>query len=150
MIYVSVGYFVYDSACMTYYGLLDTAMIVHHTMAIIIMYVSLVTNTSAYLVVSGMFIGEVSNPPMHFRVVLKHLGLRYSKCYDICEIWFIVMYTYGRILIGISLAWDICACESVNDAVKFATIIMMIQSVYFVKKMALILMKRLKEILNRK
>ena len=105
---------------MAYYGLLDTTMILHHTMTATGMSLALITGTSASLVVNGMFIAEVSNPPMHIRVMLRHLGLRYSKFYEICEIWFIMLYTYGRIILGVYIVWEVNMCESALPLIKFA------------------------------
>lgn len=86
---------------MAWYGLLDAAMIMHHGITIIGMSIALAQGVSANLVVGGMFIAEASNPPMHLRVILKHLGLRYSKAYEFFEISFILLYTFGRIFMGV-------------------------------------------------
>ena len=100
MIYVAVGYFIYDFLCMAYYGLLDLTMVIHHMSTATGMTFGLVVGASANVIVGGMFIAEVSNPAMHFRVMLKHLGLRYSKAYETSEIIFITLYTFGRIILG--------------------------------------------------
>ena len=41
-IYCAVGYFCYDFICMAWYGLLDAAMILHHSITIIGMSIALV------------------------------------------------------------------------------------------------------------
>ena len=108
LIYIAVGYFIYDFLCMAYYGLLDSTMILHHTATATGMTFGLVMGKSANMIIGGMFIAEVSNPPMHFRVMLKHLGLRYSKAYETSEITFIMLYTFGRIVLGCYQVWSVC------------------------------------------
>lgn len=85
---------------MAWYGLLDATMIIHHTVTATGMSSALVQGVSANLVVGGMFIAEVSNPAMHARVMLRHLGMRYTRAYEFMEISFILLYTFGRILMG--------------------------------------------------
>ena len=107
---------------MAWYGLLDTTMVVHHTVVAMGMSLALLQGTDANLVVGGMMIAEVSNPPMHIRVMLRHLGLRYSKAYEICEIWFLMLYTFGRIIVGVYQVHQVCSCDSALFLVKFAAV----------------------------
>jgi len=100
LLYCSIGYFTYDFIIMAYYGLLDRAMVLHHTVTASGMSVVLIQGMTGNMVVGGMFIAEVSNPAMHVRVMLKLLGLRYSKAYESCEIAMILLYTFGRIILG--------------------------------------------------
>ena len=74
---------------MAYFRLLDAGMTIHHTICVIGMSICLVQNVSANYVVAGLFVSEVSNPAMHFRMVIKHLGLRYSKAYEVSELSYI-------------------------------------------------------------
>jgi hypothetical protein len=46
MIYMSVGYFIYDFVAMSYYGLVDKAMTFHHLICIFGMSLPLVENKS--------------------------------------------------------------------------------------------------------
>lgn len=116
LIYTAVGYFSYDLLCMKYYGLLDWAMLMHHCFTSFGMFLALVRGSSASLIVMGMFVAEVSNPFMHIRVILKHIGLRYTKAYETFEISFIMMYCYARIFCGCWLVWQTCSC---NDMFLF-------------------------------
>jgi hypothetical protein len=150
LIYTSVGYFTYDFLCMAWYGLLDVTMIIHHTVVAMGMSLALVQGRNASLVVGGMFIAEVSNPPMHVRVMLRHLGLRYSKAYEWCEIWFIMLYTFGRIIVGLYQVHQVCSCESALFLVKFAAVALLAQSIYFTLTMIRMLKNRFDEISNRK
>lgn len=102
LLYCAVGYFTYDLLAMAYYGLLDMAMVIHHGVCIFGMTYPLVQGVSGNFVVCGMFVAECSNPPMHIRVILRHLGLRYTKAYETAEISFILLYCFGRLLMGMA------------------------------------------------
>jgi hypothetical protein len=80
------GYFAYDLVAMAYLGLLDKSMFIHHTICITGMSFGLFTGHSADILVSATFVSEISNPAMHVRVVLKILGLRYTKAYETSEL----------------------------------------------------------------
>ena len=132
LIYNTVGYFMYDITAMAYYGLLDTTMTIHHWICIIGMSLPLTYDKSANYIVLGMFFGEISNPFMHMRCVLKHYGLRYTKAYETMEITFMLLYIYGRILIGTSVVWNTCTCEENHFIVRFCSFGLLVQSVFFV------------------
>lgn len=106
----SAGYFTYDFVAMAYFGLLDKGMFVHHFMCILGMLICLYENISANYLVAGLFISEISNPIMHARMVLKHLGLRYTKAYEVSEFSYIMLYTFGRIFIGTSVMIKTLTC----------------------------------------
>lgn len=80
------GYFAYDLVAMAYLGLLDKSMFIHHNICITGMCFGLFTGHSADILVSATFVSEISNPAMHVRVVLKILGLRYTKAYETSEL----------------------------------------------------------------
>jgi len=132
LIYIAVGYFLYDFTAMAYYGLLDSTMTIHHWICIIGMSLPLTYDLSANFIVQGMFIAEGSNPFMHVRCILKHYGLRYTKSYETAEITFMLLYIYGRILIGLSVVYNTCHCELNHFMVRFCSFGLLCQSVYFV------------------
>jgi hypothetical protein len=67
-------------------------MLIHHNVVSIGMAMGLVTGYSADILVGALFLTEISNPAMHVRMVLKHLGLRYSKSYELAELTYICKY----------------------------------------------------------
>mmetsp|Transcript_1047 Transcript_1047/g.1920 ORF Transcript_1047/g.1920 Transcript_1047/m.1920 type:complete len:291 (-) Transcript_1047:44-916(-) len=150
LIYTSVGYFLYDFSALCYYGLVDKTMVIHHWICIVGMSLPLTTNVSANFIVQGMFVAEVSNTFMHVRVILKHYGLRYTKAYETMEICFILLYIYGRILLGPATVWNTTFCPQNHPLVKFCSLGLLAQSVFFVFQMVSILRKRFKEISMRK
>ena len=74
----STGYFTYDFIAMALLGLLDLDMTVHHILCVSGLCVTLQQEVGANLVVMGLFVAEISNPAMHMRIMLKHIGLRYA------------------------------------------------------------------------
>ena len=122
MIYTAVGYFIYDFIAMTYYGLLDMTMFIHHWICIIGMSLPLTYNMSGNYIVMGMFVAESSNPFMHIRVILKHYGLRYTKAYECMEITFMILYMYGRFFVGLGLVWNTCRCVHNHFMVRVCSV----------------------------
>lgn len=89
---ISNGYFAYDLVAMAYLGICDRAMFIHHMICITGLSSGLFTGHAADILVGALFLTEISNPCMHVRVVLKHLGLRYTKAYETLELSYIRKY----------------------------------------------------------
>ena len=90
----SLGYFAYDLLAMAYLGILDSSMFIHHNLCMIGLIFGLFTGASADNLVSALFITEISNPAMHVRVVLRHLGLRYTKAYETSELTYMRKFIF--------------------------------------------------------
>lgn len=132
LIYTSVGYFFYDFLALYHYNLVDKAMVIHHSICIVGMTLPLTYGMSANYIVMGMFISELSNPFMHVRCILKHYGMRYTKAYECMEITFMMLYMYGRVLVGASVVYNTCLCKHNYLIVKFCSAAICIQSYWFV------------------
>lgn len=150
LIYCAVGYFIYDFLAMAYYGLLDVAMSFHHWSCIIGMSLPLTYGMSGNYIVQGMFVAEASNTFMHARIMLRHYGLRYTRAYETMEILFMIIYIFGRIIMGTYTTWSTACCHHNNILIKLAAVGLLIQSVFFIQQMLAILRKRFKEISDRK
>lgn len=68
---LSLGYFMYDTIAMTYYKLLDSPMLFHHSIVCLGIYLSLWFDASGAEILAGLFISEISNPVMHFRLIIR-------------------------------------------------------------------------------
>lgn len=77
---------------MAYFRMLDFDMTIHHFMCIFGMGGTLMSGNTAFSPISGLFVTEISNPIMHARMVLKHLGKRYTKSYELAELSYICMF----------------------------------------------------------
>ena len=82
----SNGYFAYDLLAMAYLGILDRSMTIHHLICMGGLSGGLITGYSADILIGAIFLTEISNPAMHIRVILRLLGLRYTKAYETSEI----------------------------------------------------------------
>ena len=111
---ITCGYFSYDFLSMAWFGLLDFDMTVHHVLCITGMIVTLVLGEGLNYVVMGTFLAEVSNPAMHGRIMLKFLGLRYSRSYDVTEFFYFVSFFVGRFVIGIPVTYMTVSCTKMN------------------------------------
>ena len=74
---------------MAYFGLLDRSMLIHHLICVFGFSYPVYVGKAAHHPILGLFIAEVSNPSMHCRMILKNMGLRYTKAYEILEISYI-------------------------------------------------------------
>lgn len=54
---------------------------------------------------------EISNPAMTMRHFFRLTGRRYTKGYEVAEISFIILYCFGRTVIGIPLIYNALNCE---------------------------------------
>lgn len=129
---ISLGYFIYDSLAMVYEGLLDWAMTLHHAAGVLGMLSVLSSNNSAYLLICGMFIGEVSNPFMHVRMILKRLKLRYTVAYEASELAFMTFYLIGRLGVATPIFYYIVMCESMHTVLKLSMGVLWLQSIYVI------------------
>ena len=92
IVLLSAGYFFYDLVAMAYFGLLDAGMFIHHNMCVMGMSIALAQGISTNYIVLGLFVAEISNPAMHVRMVVKHLGMRYTKLYEVSELTYICKF----------------------------------------------------------
>lgn len=95
---------------MIYFDLMTTGMFIHHCLSFLPMLFAFYSGNTANFVVNFIFIAEISNPAMHARLVIKHMGMRYTKLYEFLEISYILLYTYGRLIIGTTIVLRCLTC----------------------------------------
>ena len=120
---ISCGYFSYDFLAMAWFGLLDFDMTVHHLLCISGMAITLVLGEGANYIVMGLFIAEVSNPAMHSRVMLKFLGLRYSRSYEVIEILYFTSFFWGRLVMGFPVTYNTASCSEMNLLARLLSVV---------------------------
>ena len=146
---VSCGYFSYDFLSMAWFGLLDLDMTIHHLLCIAGMVVTLILNVGCNFIVMGLFVAEVSNPAMHSRIMLKYLGLRYARSYEVAEFAYFISFFIGRFVIGIWVVYSTVTCDKVNYFARIVCMGVMAQSCQFLYRMYFIVMRRFAEIGER-
>ena len=60
-------------------------LIIHHTLCVLGFGSALLYNYGGIDSIGGLFVAEVSNFPMHLRVIFRNFGLRYTKSYEYSE-----------------------------------------------------------------
>ena len=147
---VSGGYFTYDFFAMAWYKLLDKDMAIHHMLCVGGTVVVLAQNMGAGFVVQGLFVAEVSNPAMHMRIMLRNLGKRYTRAYELSEYAYFISFFFGRIIIGHPVVYSTVTCPSISNFAKFVSVGILLQSYMFLYRMYFILNSRIKETTERK
>ena len=107
---------------MYFENILDFAMTIHHPLAIYGLYIPLYENVSGNFAMMAIFISEISNPAMHLRHMLRIRGKKYTLAYEICEILFIFLYIYGRLVTGIPIIFRLMICEQNHIVFKLTCI----------------------------
>ena len=107
---LSSAYFFIDFLSLAYLGILDCGMAIHHSICILGMAGVVVTNKDAYYLVIAMFWSEMSDPFLDAKIILRHLGLRYSKSYEIVEMFqfgklSLVILCFSNLHFGKRIAW---------------------------------------------
>lgn len=147
---MSLGYFLYDTLAMAYYGLLDSPMMFHHSIVSLGMYLGLSFDASGSEILAGCYISEASNSVMHFRLMIRTLGLRHTKAYETAEYSYILLYIYYRLFKGLFVVYNTVACPVGHPVVKAIAVGVAIQSYFYVFRMVSILKSRLKEMNERR
>ena len=119
---LSGGYFAYDFLSMAWFKLLDFDMALHHLLCIAGILVVLGQNMGAGFVVQGLFVAEVSNPAMHMRIMLRNLGKRYTRAYEVAEYAYFMSFFFGRMIIGHPVVYATVTCPNVSFLPKFVSV----------------------------
>ena len=142
----SGGYFLYDILGMWAFGLLEKDMLLHHCMCAGGIVGMLLSGTDASCVVVGLFLAEVSNPPMHMRMMLRNLGYRYTMAYEYAEYCYFVVFFMGRLVWGQPIVYGIVMqCDSIHWIGKLVALGVQLQSYQFLYRMYFIFCARLAE-----
>jgi hypothetical protein len=149
LILVSMGYFVYDYVACYYYGIADRALLIHHALAVF-GYLAAIHYDNSTIVMCGMFYGETSNAFMHFRVILREFGKRYTKLHEILDVLYMVTYLIARGYFMTKVNYDTILLSGVPILLKIACVGLWFQSVLFAKEMIFILQKKYKQSQERK
>jgi hypothetical protein len=96
---------------MAYLKVLTVDMFIHHMLSITLILSLLYTDLGCGLAVYAMFATEVSNPPMHARVMLRIIGKRYTIAYEIAEYLYFALFFIGRMGFGVRVTYLTWMCE---------------------------------------
>ena len=131
-------------------GILDKAMMIHHPLCLLGLFIPLYENISGMECMLAIFLSEISNPAMHIRQILRISGRRYTKAYEITEVTFISLYFYARFIAIGPVIYQTCACDLNHLFLKISCIGLVLQSWFFIMQMYKTLNRRYSEVLARK
>lgn len=147
---IANGYFAYDFAAMAYLGILDMSMTIHHSICLAGLSACLYLGSSGDVLVSSIFLSEISNPSMHTRNMLRLVGYRYTKAYEAAEVSYMILYIFGRLFSGLPLLYRTWICDANHIVVKLMGTTLVVYSVKFMIQMVSILRARANEYAERK
>lgn len=77
----SISYCTYDFIACVYFKLANVGLVLHHSFCVLGFGSAILQGYGAIDTIGGLAVGEVSNFPMHLRVILRNYGLRYTRAY---------------------------------------------------------------------
>lgn len=91
----------------------------------------------------GIFYAEISNVPMHVRAILRNLGLRYTKAYELCELSYIIIYAIARgVFTPVFLVYPCVLSQTTPFLVKCICVGIFLQSVIYIREMIKIMKRK--------
>ncbi len=106
MLVNSSAYFTFDFIVMAYYKLLDRDMTIHHIGATVGMMTQAYWGFNGDFMLNSIFLGEISNFPMHMRCQFKTLNRRYTKAYEAFEFSYFSKVSYSNFYSALHLGKD--------------------------------------------
>jgi hypothetical protein len=149
IILTSGGYVIYDTLACLYYGLFDMGLVIHHGMVLFGYWACQYYGYSTEGLI-GLFYAEASNAPMHFRMMLKQVRLRYTALYELLEILYIAIYFVFRGFFATILfvkTWGTAVCPF---AVKLTCSGIWLQSMVYIKEMVGIIKRKRSQFKEKK
>lgn len=150
IIKLSVTYFIYDFAACIYYDIWDRSLVIHHFSSIAGFMFAYTADVGAKISVLGLFVAEVSNFPMHMRVILRLKGLRHTKLFNVFEITYLLIYVLFRGSLCFPMIIIALACTETSPVIPLMCAILGFQSYYFIWQIFPILRNKHEELAELK
>ena len=122
MVTISVGFHIYDFLALVWLKLLDKDRCFHHTTVIAGGLYTLRQNSGAALLVLGIFCTTVSNPLCHARKILRNLGMRYTRTYEIVEYTCFAAFFICRVMMLHPAMYFVLTCPALNKFAKLVAV----------------------------
>ena len=107
---LSISYFCYDSCCMYLEGTIDQFIYIHHFFSFFGLWVPYIENQNGIYSMIGIFVTEISNPTMNAKNLLKIMGKRHTRAFEVSEISFLICYFIGRAILSWSYVYRSVTC----------------------------------------
>lgn len=147
---LTTGYFIFDTLAMAWFGLLDREMFVHHSACILNAVVNLVLGVGANYTILALLGAEISNPAMNFKTILRGVGKRYTRAYEVAEFAYFGTFFFGRVVAGHPIVYVSLTCESNNILQKLCATFIAFQSYQFLYRIYFVIKSRMRERAERK
>ena len=105
-----MAYFVYDTILGEIYGTNDALMRFHHLFSLVGGPTAILNKYGCSNAINGIIVGELSNPFMLTRVLLKTLNLSNHGLYTFAEITFAVVFIICRAFVGVYYSYANYMC----------------------------------------
>ena len=119
---ISAGFHIYDFLALIWLKLLDKDRFFHHTLVIAGTLYTLRQNNGAYAFVVGISVATSSNPLCHARKILRNLGKRYTKTYELVECTCFIAFFICRVIIGHPALYHFLKCPALNNFSKLVAV----------------------------
>jgi len=149
IILTSGGYVIYDTLACIYYDIFDMGLVIHHSMVLFGYWACQFYGYSSEGL-TGLFYAEASNAPMHFRMILKLLKLRYTALYELLEIAYIAIYVVFRGFLASILFFKTWQVPQTPVSVKLTCSGIWFQSLFYIKEMIGIMKRKSAQLKERK
>ncbi|TRY64860.1 hypothetical protein DNTS_006193 [Danionella cerebrum] len=112
---MNLGYFIFDMAWCVYYRTEGLVMLLHHTMSILGILLTLWLGESGIESCAVLFGSEITNPLLQTRWFLKHSGYYDSFLGSLVDVLFVVLFVFMRVFVGGAMLY----CELSSPRPKF-------------------------------
>lgn len=150
LISFSLGYFIYDTLQCSVMGLMDSKLAFHHSMCVILFSYIAYDQKGIFLGVIGLGMAESSAFPMNIRGICRLFNMHHTKFLELFEILYFGTYILFRGVISPFLIWAASYSPTTPVFVQLVVIAIFVQSIFFMKTMVSILMKKYREYAERK
>lgn len=144
IVMLSLSYCIYDFVACLYFGLADAGLVIHHTLCVLGFGSAILEGYGAIDGIGGLAVAEISNFPMHLRVILRNYGLKYTKSYEFFENTYLLTYILAR---GLFCPFYLLlpSLQSFNSPILVKIICFSItaQSFYYIIQMTKIVRKKI-------
>ena len=146
---LSVSYFLYDTISMWLEKTIDKFIVIHHFFSILGLFIPYIENQNCIYSMIGIFVTELSNPPMYAKNFIKMFGLRYTRIYEVAEFSFLTVYFIGRGILSWSYVYRSVTCQSNHWIFKLTCFGLFFQSLNMLYKMRMNWFRRFDEMTKR-
>lgn len=133
IVLTSMGYFIYDFLACEYLKISSLGLVIHHSLAIG-GYASCEYFDNSTISLMGLFQAEISNAPMHLRAILRTFGMRYTKSYELLELFYMVFYIVARGIFMSHLIYTTFLNNEIPLLLRITGTSLWIQSIYYIRE----------------